>query len=293
MKKALIWIIIIAAITLAYFFFMRTGGNGSTGTLPSDYKNATYTIDGKQVTLHDGLSETPIENSSAKVITRYFGNEVRADLDRDGKEDVVFLLTQETGGSGTFFYVVAALNTENGYKGSDGFFLGDRIAPQTTNMSQNPAHDNVVVVNFAVRNPGESFAVRPSLGRSVWLKLDIPTVRWGEVVQNFEGESENPDIRFARIGETFTVHGISITLNAVTGDSRCPKGVECIWAGNVSADVTLKHQAENKTVTIRNDDSPLAFGGSYISISNVAPAAEQGVTIPASSYILTFTVTPK
>ena len=115
---------------------------------------------------------------------------MRHDLNEDGREDVVFLLTQETGGSGTFYYVVATLDTPEGYIGSQGPLLGDRIAPQTTELSQNPNHKNVIVVNYADRNPGESFATPPSAGKSIWLKLDPKTMQFGEVVQNFEGEAD-------------------------------------------------------------------------------------------------------
>jgi len=46
------------------------------------------------------------------------------------------LLTQETGGSGIFYYVAFALNTENGYAGGRTVLLGDRIAPQTTELGR-------------------------------------------------------------------------------------------------------------------------------------------------------------
>ena len=113
----------------------------------------------------------------------------RTDLNDDGREDVVFLLTQQRGGSGTFFYAVAALNTKAGYLGSDGYLLGDRIAPQTTVVSRNPRHKNVIVVNYGDRRPGEPMTAQPSVGKSVYLKLDAETVRWGIVVPGFEGES--------------------------------------------------------------------------------------------------------
>lgn len=155
------------------------------------YKDVTYVIDGTAVTLVDGVSEVRAEaDSSAMVTTRYFGNELHTDLDGDGKEDVVFLVTQDAGGSGTFFYVVAARNTEQGYVGSDGYFLGDRIAPQTTELSRNPVHKHVVVVNYADRASGEPMSVQPSVGTSVYLKLDAESMQWGVVEQNFEGEAD-------------------------------------------------------------------------------------------------------
>src|SRR5262245_35429792 len=73
---------------------------GSPGA--GDPKNATYLIEGERVKLENGLSTvsvTPL-GSPSRVITRYFGNELKTDLDGDGKEDVAFILTQERGGSG-------------------------------------------------------------------------------------------------------------------------------------------------------------------------------------------------
>ena len=154
------------------------------------YKNATYTIEGQSVTLVNGRAETSAAPGAAsKVVTQYFGNELKTDLNGDGKEDVAFILTQERGGSGTFFYAVAALNTDRGYVGSDGYLLDDRIAPQSTNLSPNPRHKYVVVFNYAVRAPGEPMTTQPSIGKSAYLKLDPVTMQWGIVVPDFEGES--------------------------------------------------------------------------------------------------------
>ncbi len=173
MKTNKIFIAIVAIVVVlgGIWFF-----NNKEKVFASDYKNAEFMIEGQKVRLGSGYS-------------KYFGNELKTDLDGDGDEDVVFLITQEPGGSGTFFYVVAALNTEKGYIGSDGYLLGDRIAPQTTELSQNPKQKNVIVVNYADRAPGEPMTTRPSFGKSVYLKLDTQTMQWGIVVPNFEGES--------------------------------------------------------------------------------------------------------
>lgn len=164
--------------------------NEKQATTASDYKDAEYVIDGTRIKLEDGVSETEAAPGSAsKIITRYFGNELKTDLDGDGREDVAFILTQERGGSGTFFYAVAALNTDRGYRGSDGYLLGDRIAPQTTEVSQNPRHVRVVVFNYADRAPGEPMTAQPSVGKSAYLKLDPAFMQWGIVEPDFEGES--------------------------------------------------------------------------------------------------------
>ena len=51
-----------------------------------------------------------------------------------------------------------------GYIGTDGYFLGDRIAPQSIELSPNPRHHTVVVVNYADRAEGELMTARPSVG---------------------------------------------------------------------------------------------------------------------------------
>lgn len=156
-----------------------------------DPANAEYRIEGESVQLVEGMSEMPaVPDSAEKVITQYFGNEVRTDLDGDGRDDAVLILTQSRGGSGTFFYVVAALNTERGYVGSEALLLGDRIAPQTTEVSKNPSHKGVVVVNYADRAEDEPMTAQPSIAKSIWLKLDPQSMQFGEVVQGFEGEAD-------------------------------------------------------------------------------------------------------
>lgn len=156
-----------------------------------DIHDGTYIIAGQNVTLKNGISEVDAAPGSAsKIITRYFGNDLRYDANNDGVLDDVFLLTQSTGGSGLFYYVVALIHTPTGDFGSDGILLGDRISPQTINLYEANEKKNVIVVNYADRKANESFAVAPSVGKSIWLKLDTTTMKWGEVVQNFEGESD-------------------------------------------------------------------------------------------------------
>lgn len=197
-KTHLIGVVVLLAGIAGAIAFTRVSQNQEIQNDPvpaKDHKNISYTIEGQSVSLIDGVSETEATPGSAtKIITRYFGNEITHDLNGDGHEDVIFLLTQERGGSGQFFYAVAALHTSSGYVGSNAFLLGDRIAPQSIHMdegttSQGTTRENVIVVNFATRGPNEPFTSKPTVGKSVWIKLDPVTMQFGEVAQNFEGES--------------------------------------------------------------------------------------------------------
>jgi heat shock protein HslJ len=188
MKTILTYIILVGIIVVGGFFIFTPRTHEEKHIIgPLDHKNATYIIDGRSIRLTDGVASIKGElGETSRVDTRYFGNEVRHDLDGDGREDVVFLVVQETGGTGVFYYVVAALNTIQGYVGSEGVFLGDRIAPQNTHMGKG----QIIVVNYADRAPGESFVTEPSVGKSISLLFNPKTLQFGEVAENFEGEAD-------------------------------------------------------------------------------------------------------
>jgi len=181
--KKFIAIIILAGIGWLIISFSHPYAKKIEGG--SDPLNTTYNIQGKDVLLTNGQAEMEIAPGSAsKEKVRIFSQPVYADLNGDGTQDAVMYLTQETGGSGMFFYVVVALNENGKYVGTNAMFLGDRIAPQNINIM-----DGKAVANFAERRANESFAVRPSMGKSVWIYVDSAKHQIGEAVQNFEGES--------------------------------------------------------------------------------------------------------
>ncbi len=172
MKKIFIAVFVITLLVVGFFTFNSFIYNQKQNDSPlaTEYRQIEFLVDGEKMIVGDSL--------------QYFGNEYVADLNNDGREDIVFLVTHSPGGSGTFFYVIAALKTEQGYVGSDGYLLGDRIAPQTTTLSANPNHKNVVVVNYADRAEGEPMTTPPTIGKSVYLKMDV-TNRFGVVEANF------------------------------------------------------------------------------------------------------------
>ncbi|MFA6304331.1 MAG: TspO/MBR family protein [Patescibacteria group bacterium] len=131
-----------------------------------DPQNCAYVIEDQPVVLTNGLSVQDVVDANAKITTKYFGNQVNADFNADGLVDVAFLATQTSGGSGTFYYTLVALNTSTGCQGLAADFIGDRIAPQTTEFK-----DEMIIVNYADRKATESFDVAPSIGLSKYYKI--------------------------------------------------------------------------------------------------------------------------
>ena len=165
MKKKIIVAALIVVLTIAGLYWAhsvakKTGGSPITSS-DFDPKNASYHIEGTDVVLVDGKAMTPIVPGSASVMTTsYFGNLATGELNDDGKVDSAYLLTQDSGGSGTFYYVVSALTQPDGkYIITDAVLLGDRIAPQTTEI-----RGGKLYVNYTDRKPGEAMTVTPSVG---------------------------------------------------------------------------------------------------------------------------------
>lgn len=165
-RKTLLSLVFVGLFLVATFLFF-TVDRPAVYAPTADFKDATYEIEGQKITLKDGSAQTDVSpDSVAKTTTEYFGNEAKGDLNADGIADVAFLLTQDSGGSGTFFYAVVALGGKKGYVGTNAIFLGDRIAPQTTEI-----RDGQVIVNYAERRDDEPMSTRPSVGVSKYLKV--------------------------------------------------------------------------------------------------------------------------
>jgi hypothetical protein len=131
-----------------------------------DPLKATYVIDNVSVALVNGQAKT------ATASTMVFGQPATGDLNGDGLADAALILTQDTGGSGTFYYAVAALNTASGAQGTNAILLGDRIAPQNIAIESGQ-----IIANYADRKPGEPMTTPPSVGVSLYLSVNGTTLQ--------------------------------------------------------------------------------------------------------------------
>jgi hypothetical protein len=138
-----------------------------------DPEDSTYVIEGRAVTLKDIRAEEPAAPDSATTATtRIFKLGAKVDLNGDGRNGAPVLLVQNSGGTGSFFYVAAALSTGDGYRGTNAILIGDRIAPQALEM-----HQRTIIVTYADRYPWEGFAVRPSVSRSRYFVVENGQLR--------------------------------------------------------------------------------------------------------------------
>lgn len=145
-------------------------------TNKSTAKQSAFTINGETVTLVNGTYEKEsAPGSASKTTTTYFGNETKGDFNNDGTTDSAFLVTQSTGGSGTFFYLATTL-------GGEAVLLGDRISPQSTEYM-----DGKIVVNYADRKAGEPMTTQPSVGVSKYFE-----VKGGALIETQKDSTTTP-----------------------------------------------------------------------------------------------------
>ena len=130
------------------------------------YKDLTYDIDGVPISFKDGTNEQKVPGSVTTTTTSYFGNEARGDFNGDGKEDVAFLLVQDGGGTGLFYFLAVALGNGKGYDPLNTIFIGDRIAPQNTTFK-----DGKIIANYVDRLPTDPMTAEPTIGVSRYFEV--------------------------------------------------------------------------------------------------------------------------
>lgn len=119
--------------------------------------NATYTIEGEEITLSDGNFEQPSAPGSASMTTLKLEDDLVAmgDLNGDGIEnDYAGVVLYNGGGSGTFAYVVALVNN----KGTNGVVIGDRVPVDNITIDK-----GVITVKTYKRTDKQSMADKPSV----------------------------------------------------------------------------------------------------------------------------------
>src|SRR3954470_19153597 len=74
-------------------------------------------------------------------------------------------------------------------------------------------------------------------------------------------------------GETASVNGAGMKLRfvAVTEDSRCPRDLNCIWAGQVRAQFVIQQSRATLLVEILEGESTVASGGYRVTLVQVEP----------------------
>jgi hypothetical protein len=98
-----------------------------------------------------------------------------------------------------------------------------------------------------------------------------------------------------KIGESATAsrEGLEIEFDSVTDDSRCPKGVTCVWAGNAKVLLKVKKDAgKPMDVELNTNINPRTsrYLEYELSLKELKPYPEANAPIKSSEYEVTLTV---
>jgi hypothetical protein len=139
---------------------------------PYDTKNATLVFDGRQIKLVNGYALVTAADPSNNETLQYVGYESVGDLNQDKKPDVAFVITRQNKNAGPFYYVVAAVSSEEDYKtvykATNLFLFGDRITPQSTAINSSARE---LQVNFLQRKQNDLPTAKPSIPVALMLKI--------------------------------------------------------------------------------------------------------------------------
>jgi hypothetical protein len=145
-----------------------------TGSVLADNPaNASYYLENEWIQLANGRAEWPASpDSASKIEVALLGETIYGDINRDGTDDAVVFLTYNGGGSGTFFYIAAALFKNEQYLGTNGIWFGDRIRSPTAKIK-----NGLISINYLDRSHDESMATAPSVEQTRYFILDHSTLR--------------------------------------------------------------------------------------------------------------------
>lgn len=90
-------------------------------------------------------------------------------------------------------------------------------------------------------------------------------------------------------GEIFTMSGVSVKPIELISDSRCGRGLTCVWTGTVSLKIEI-NDGGIKTMDILDLENPIKLKNSTLSLSKVSPYPEKDSKISLSNYLFEFSV---
>ncbi len=89
--------------------------------------------------------------------------------------------------------------------------------------------------------------------------------------------------------------GLRILFEEVLDDSRCPRGVTCVWAGDATVHLGLALRESVWTpAELHTDEEPKewAHGGHVVELVRLEPHPVDGSSIRAEEYVAVLRVTP-
>jgi hypothetical protein len=104
-----------------------------------------------------------VDGASRPEVDLAGGNPLVGDLDGDGDDDAIVVLTEQLGGSGIFVYLAAVVETDGVLSNVATVLLGDRVG-----ISSLEIDNGTVVADLVVAGPGDTACCPTHKERGVW-----------------------------------------------------------------------------------------------------------------------------
>lgn len=98
-----------------------------------------------------------------------------------------------------------------------------------------------------------------------------------------EPSSGEPDLVYARLGQTVTIGGPRVTPLAVLEDSRCPQGVQCVWAGQVRITARISTGGASSLRELTSG-KPIQVADGTLTLADVQPPKRKDATNKPGDY---------
>jgi hypothetical protein len=124
--------------------------------------NSSYLIDNERIELENGLKEwQAAPGSSSRIKVAIAGDPVYGDLTSNSMVDAALFTIYQGGGSGTFYYIGAALSEKGQYRGLNTILIGDRIKSPVAKIQ-----NGLITVSYFDRRPDEAMSAVPTLAET-------------------------------------------------------------------------------------------------------------------------------
>lgn len=167
MKK---WITIVVLVILALGYFVWQKGPNEPEIIQApvsteerqghpDPSGGTFIFDDGPMTLSSGRNEKAlVPGGSIIEETELLDKIAYGDINRDGKEDAGVFLIRYGAGTGSFTYLAVFASGPVTYRGSETFFLGDRIIVESIDIK-----NGIIEISYLDRAPNEPLVKEPTL----------------------------------------------------------------------------------------------------------------------------------
>jgi hypothetical protein len=95
--------------------------------------------------------------------------------------------------------------------------------------------------------------------------------------------------------QAVSIQGLRITFEGVAEDSRCPTGVQCVWAGDAAVEFILEKPPAALQRQTLHTHARYARQADYdafvVRLADLKPYSKEGATIAPADYIATLVVT--